>query len=74
MQKAVTLHGGPWHGRRMNIPSDWVHIHIARTLDNPALYDGTDDKDVPEISVRHGRYSSVAFQPNDFEWDGWEPK
>lgn len=71
--RTVALHGGPWHGRAVAVPVGQNHIHI-KGLDT-SLPPEFDPEALPsQVPTREGTYSAVSGQPNDFEWDGWEPR
>lgn len=65
MSKTVQLHGGPWHGQEIAIPTGQDHFHImgpSKPLEGDEI-----------VPVREGIYSQVAGprHTHDFEWDGW---
>jgi hypothetical protein len=68
MDKVVQLHGGPMHGQRVTVQEEWNHFHITEPP-SPAALAFPSETPVP---VRKGTYSQVAYQPRDFEWDGWK--
>lgn len=68
MGKTVQLHGGPWHGQQIEVPSDQDHFHIVGPA-TPPVEPAPDDP----VVLKEGTYSQVAGPGNlhDFEWDGW---
>lgn len=69
MKKTVQLHGGPWHGQRIDVPDHADHFHVQQPV-----FTGLDmlPMDEPtQVPVKEGTYSRVLGHPNDFEWDGW---
>jgi len=74
MNKSVTLHGGPWHGKQLVISAELDLIKIA-TLANPEEVIRPEPGTLfPEVELRYGTYSSIRYKPGHFEWNGWEPK
>ncbi len=72
--KTVRLHGGPYHGRTVDIPADHNHFHIVGMNPASLLRGITEDQDNPaNIETREGTYSQVSGpnNRNEFEWDGW---
>lgn len=70
--KIVKLHGGPWHGKKVELPSDQNHFHIAGPTDEVIEYFNPDTIS-PEATVpyREGMYSAAHGSTEDYEWDGW---
>lgn len=72
--KTVHLHGGPWHGRVVNLVAEADHFHVMGMDPSSLLRGIIEDQDNPaEIDTREGTYSQVSGPNyrNDFEWDGW---
>ena len=72
MQKEVTLHGGPLHGKKIVIPADWGAFKVAQLEEDYLTFRHDPEKEPVEVTIREGVYSSVHFSPKDFEWDGWK--
>jgi len=75
--RVITLHGGPMHGRQMQIPTGLDHIHVAAPAKlNAALFREMLEHPTQAVEmaeVKQGIYSQVTHQGyhSDFEWDGW---
>lgn len=68
----VKLHGGPMHGKKMELPDDQQHFHIAGPAPMPADFDKDGELDMSQpVPYKEGMYSRVTGSPDDFEWDGW---
>lgn len=68
MGRVVRLHGGPYHGKQVEIVDNRDHIHVV-VYEKPQL---TEQPDSPApLPSREGMYSQVQYAPNDFEWDGY---
>jgi hypothetical protein len=57
------------HGRYVTVPVEWNHFHIPGEP-TPATYIEPGEL-YPTVNIRKGTYSQVAYNPTDFEWDGW---
>lgn len=68
----VQLHGGPWHGRSIEIQNGMGHFHIKGQL--PERREWREELgEFPEpVPTRVGTYSAVLYSQGDFEWDGWQ--
>jgi len=70
MSRIVQLHGGPWHGQQVSVPSGRDHFHIIM----PVLDALTRTPEQPTpVDTKEGIYSQVGHAGwiNDFEWDGF---
>jgi len=71
MVKHVVLHGGPLHGRHLQIPDDMRCVTVEQPPENP--FEFLDHPEHETVPSRTGHYSAVAGSPEAFEWDGWRP-
>jgi hypothetical protein len=71
MSQTIDLHGGPWHGRTVELPDGQDHFHIVGPMDLPVDYTAESaDMEIGQVHTREGMYSRVCRSRN-FEWDGW---
>lgn len=70
--RTITLHGGPWNGRVINLDSRLNHFHIQEPTG--VMFGQPETYNLP-ASYRTGTYSQVSGPQykTDFEWDGWSP-
>ena len=72
MARVVRLHGGPWHGRIVQVQDDRDHFHIIEPVAVVRDLTEIDENTQPErVETREGMYSIVKGSPTDYEWDGW---
>lgn len=66
--KRVLLHGGPYHGKVVDVPEQNDHFHIMGMIPKGTAF-GVEG----HVETREGTYSQVSGpnNRNDFEWDGW---
>jgi hypothetical protein len=73
IMKIVKLHGGPMHGKKIELENGQDHFHVAEPVQLPEDFyaGGGPDPAITEVPFREGMYSQVAGCPEDYEWDGW---
>lgn len=74
MAQRIRLHGGPWHGRTVEIPDNRDHFHIIEPVEEIARYfinAPTESEAFETAQTREGTYSRVQGYPGNYEWDGW---
>jgi hypothetical protein len=69
--RIIKLHGGPMHGKKIELPDDQDHFHIAGPADVPDDFVLSAADMTAQVPYKEGMYSKVIGHADDFEWDGW---
>lgn len=69
--KIVALHGGPYHGRAVEIPN-MEESFTCEAVGEYNIKEFFETSALESLKVRTGTYSRIRGKFREFEWDGFQ--